>query len=115
MNPEQFVNMIRQAVIDDNVATYKDLFENTSIQDATDQYWIRALGLFHELSDEDKETFLKIIRQVSLDTISSVFAIFDGVSCQDDIHGNFSLRFDSESDNLNGDLQDILLELEEDA
>ncbi|AJQ94842.1 hypothetical protein [Gynuella sunshinyii] len=114
MKPEEFVKKIRQSVLDENIAIYKDLFANTEIDQASDPYWQEALGLFKKLGDKEKETLFKIMRQVSVDTISNLFALLDGVSCLEDQDGDFSLTIENEKKQLNGDLQDIFLEIEED-
>ncbi len=113
MKPEEFVQKIRQSVLDENVVIYKDLFETTEVEQASDPYWKEALCLFKKLSNEDREILFKIIRQVSIDTISNLFAILDGVSCLEDQEGDFSLTLDDKPEKLNGDLQDIFLEIEE--
>lgn len=115
MKPEEFVKKIRQSVLDENIAIYKDLFEGTSIDQATDLYWIEALGLFNKLSDDDKKILFKIMRQVSVDTISNIFALFDGINFLEDQTENFSLTLNDKQERLNGDLQDIFLEIEENA
>jgi len=114
MKPEEFVKKIRQSVLDENIAIYKDLFANTEVDQVSDPYWHEALGLFNKLSDEEKETLFKIMRQVSVDAISNLFALLDGVSCLEDQDGDFSLTIENEQEQLNGDLQDIFLEIEED-
>jgi len=114
MKPEEFVKKIRQSVLDENVAIYRDLFETTEVDQASDPYWKEARGLFEKLGDKEKETLFKIMRQVSVDTISNMFALLDGVSCLEDQDGDFSLTIENEQEQLNGDLQDIFLEIEED-
>ncbi|WP_185843532.1 hypothetical protein [Pseudoalteromonas luteoviolacea] len=54
------------------------------------------------------------MRQVSVDTISNLFALLDGVSCLEDQDGDFRLTIENVKEQLNGDLQDIFLEIEED-
>lgn len=113
MEAENFVNKIRQSVIDENTSIYKDLFETTAINQANDPYWQEALKLFGQLDDVQKETLFKIMRQVSVDTVSNIFAILDGVSSLENQDGEFTLSLDGDSQKLNGDLQDIFLSLEE--
>jgi hypothetical protein len=113
MTPENFVKKIRQSVLDENTVIYRDLFEMTEVEQASDLYWKEALALFNKLSNEDKETLFKIMRQISVDTISNFFAVLDGVNCLEDQEGDFSLKLDNKPEKLNGDLQDIFLEIEE--
>jgi hypothetical protein len=63
------------------------------------------------LSAEDRDVFLRIIRQVIVDTTSNLLAIVDGVSRLPQVEGEFMLSYDGEA--LNGELQDAFLELEE--
>lgn len=112
MSPEDFVKKIRQSVIDENSAIYRNLFENTQVDQATDPYWREALGFFHKLEDKDKEILFKIMRQATVDTVSNMFSVFDGVSSLVDQDGDFSLTFEG-GEPLNGDLQDYFLEAEE--
>ena len=114
MKPEEFVKKIRQSVLDENIAIYKDLFETTEVDQASDPYWKEALDLFEKLGDKEKETLFKIMRQVSVDTISNMFALLDGVICLEEQDGDFSLTIENKQEQLNGDLQDIFLEIEED-
>ena len=55
MKPKDFVNGIYEAVIDENIQIYKDLFYNTSVEQASDFYWKNALKLFGELSEEQQK------------------------------------------------------------
>lgn len=114
MKPEDFVQKVRQSIIDENMVIYKDLFENTSIEKVNDPYWKEALGFFKDLSDENKRVLFNIMRQTSIDTTSNLFAILDGVAYLEGQKGSLSLiSNDEESEILNGSLQDILLEFEE--
>ncbi|HIF9540201.1 TPA: hypothetical protein ACX6S1_000369 [Photobacterium damselae] len=114
MKPEEFVKKVRQSILDENIAIYKDLFETTEVDQASDPYWKEALSLFDKLGDKEKKTLFRIMRQVSVDTISNMFALLDGVSCLEDQDGDFSLTIENVQEQLNGDLQDIFLEIEKD-
>jgi hypothetical protein len=78
MSPENFVSEIRAAVVEQNSAIYKDLFESTSVESASDPYWKRALALYASLSDSDRKVLFEIMRQATVDTISNVLGILDG-------------------------------------
>ncbi|PSU16341.1 transposase [Photobacterium kishitanii] len=113
MKPEEFVKKVKQSVIDDNLTIYKDLFKNTDADHVSDLYWKESLTFFKKLSDEEKETMFKIMRQVSVDTVSNIFGILDGISYLEGQSGDFLLTVDNKQEQLNGDLQDIFLEIEE--
>lgn len=112
MEATDFVNGIRRSVIDDNLTAYKDLFENSN--QASDPYWKEALAFFSSLNVDQRNTLYKIIRQVEVDTVSSVLGILDGTTYVDDEASNFKLLTDEGEQPLNGELQDIFLEMEED-
>ncbi len=115
MKPEDFVKKIRESILDENVGIYKDLFNSTSVDEASDEYWKEALRFYGKLNSEERETLFKIIRQVSVDTISNLFGVLDGVTCLDDQGEDFTLTIgDDGKGKINGDLQDIFLEIEED-
>lgn len=113
MIPEEFVKKIRLSVLDENQAIYKDLFQNTDVKDASDSYWQGALGLFGNLNDSEREILFSIIRQVTVDTVSNMFGVLDGVTTLEDFDDDLVLSLEGGEEQLNGDLQDIFLEIEE--
>ena len=113
MKPESFVKNTRSSIIDLNIGLYKEMFEKGSEEQATDLYWKEALTFFGKLTQSEKDVFFKIIRQVSVDTTSSIFAVLDGVSEFEDQDQEFILSTKESNDCLSGSLQDLFLELEE--
>ncbi|MBW8321032.1 MAG: hypothetical protein K0M49_12065 [Arenimonas sp.] len=113
VTPEDFVMKIRKSVINENQVLYRDLFENTPIDSATDPYWINAKNLFGSLKHDQRDIFLEVIRQTSIDTASNLLGIIDGVNSIDDVNGDFLLTYDGGDEPLNGDLQSIFLVEEE--
>jgi hypothetical protein len=112
MTPTQFVFGIRETVVRANNEIYGELFANTSPIQASDEHWQRALTLFNKLSNDEKETFLKTLKQVSVDTVSNVFGVLDGLNDVDGSIEPFTL-LDGAGTKLNGDLQALFLESEE--
>ncbi|WP_430906563.1 hypothetical protein [Maribacter sp. 2-571] len=112
MKPEEFVNSIKELVINENLNIYKDLFETTNVDDVTDLYWKNALSFFRLLSDSQKSVFYQILRQVEVDTVSNIFAVLDGVTFLEGQERDFILEYEGKK--VNVDLQDIFLESEED-
>lgn len=106
MNAEQFTAQIKASVVEENVRIYRDLFENT--ENATDPYWQRALAFYRSLDESQKEVFFEVIRQTIIDTVSSLFAVIDGVTYLDGQDGDCSLTCGP--DQLSGELQDHFLE-----
>ncbi len=115
MKPIDFVNLIRELVIEENTATYRDLFTNTDPCKASDEYWIEALALFNKLDKEDKATFFKVLRQIGVDTTSTILGVLDGVSYTGDPDNQFLLTTLKSSGPINGELQDVFLEQEENS
>jgi hypothetical protein len=106
MTPEQLVNLLHSSVIDENVTLYRQLFARTDLEKASDPYWNRALALFGGLCEEQREFFFEVVRQVAIDTTSSVLGVIDGASRPEGADGRFELTH-------NGDLQSLFLVEEE--
>ncbi len=110
MEPREFIQGVRESIVKSNLNTYQALF-NTK-DNITDPYWINALSFFSSLNDEQKVVFFNIVRQVEVDTISSFLAILDGIKIIKGQNSDFKLTTISDDLVINGDLQDIFLELE---
>lgn len=115
MKSIDFINGIREAVVEENLEIYKDLFENTNIESATDRYWKEALLFFSKLDSTDKNIFFRILRQIEVDTTSNILSILDGVSWLEGQEDEFKLTTKNSNDIINGELQDKFLELEENS
>jgi hypothetical protein len=113
MTPQDFISQIRATVVQQNAVIYKGLFESTRPEAARDPYWKRALTLHRSLSESDRAVLMEIIRQVTTDTVSNLFAILDGVSTLEGAREDFVLTSKSDNRKLNGNLQDLFLEAEE--
>ncbi len=111
MNGEEFITGIRKSIIVSNLETYRELFTGTRPEDASDPYWKTALRLFAELDDAEREVLFSIMRQVMVDTVSNLFAVFDGVSDLPGQDGAFDVRIEGNS--IVGSLQDQFLAAEE--
>ena len=112
MKPSHFVNQIRKIVIEESNEFYKESF-NTNIT-ATDKYWKKAIEFFNKLDNEGKQMLFEIIKEVEVDTISCIFGILDGVIWIDGQENDFILTIEDSESIINGDLQSIFLEKEED-
>ncbi|WP_299143992.1 hypothetical protein [uncultured Vibrio sp.] len=113
MTPEGFVKNTRTSIIDLNVELYKETFDHCLKGQVIDPYWKDALTLFKKLDSSEREVFFNVIRQVSVDTTSSIFAVLDGVSEFEGQDKEFVLNSEGSEERLNGSLQDLFLELEE--
>ena len=77
---EEFVQRVYESVVNENLDSYKDLFQNTEITNTTMNYWKKAITFYSSFEDGEKSIFFDIIRQIIIDTISSIFEIMDGSS-----------------------------------
>ena len=109
MDSTQFVQEIKKSVVDESLLIYQDLFQNST--NATDPYWIEALSFFSTLNIEQKTTFFKIIRQIEVDTTSTILGIIDGVVSIGEFDELLLINAE-ENKTLNGALQDEFLALE---
>lgn len=113
MKSIEFIEGLRSEVIESNLQAYQNLFTNTKLENTKDKYWMNALKLFNSLSSDQKKVFFAIIRQVEVDTVSNILAVLDGITpLANNQTGDFKLPFDNSNTSINGNLQDIFLELE---
>lgn len=105
---EMFIKSVYKTVVEENKELYKDLFDNTTIDKATDQYWKQSLNLYNSLSKENKEVLINIIEQTMIDTISNVFGIIDESSTLNGCNIKTKLLLDGKD--TDGELQETFLE-----
>ncbi|WP_423735137.1 hypothetical protein [Chitinophaga caseinilytica] len=111
MNALEFVTAIKREVIDNGMQGYENTLGNETA--ATDPLWIATRKLYSSLSSSDQSTLLQFVRLVQVDTLSHIFGILDGSSYLNEKRESFQLISEVDGETLNGDLQDILLEMEE--
>lgn len=114
MNQQTFAEGLYKNIISGNLNVYQDLFNNTKVEQATDFYWKKALKLYLNLSPEDKTVFFKILKQVEIDTVSNVLGVLDGSTSLEGIDGELVLMSEDGNKKINGELQDLFLEIAED-
>jgi hypothetical protein len=113
MKSIEFIEGLRSVVIESNFQIYQDLFNNTRSEDTKDRYLINALKLFNALTADQKKVLFTIIRQIEVDTVSNILAILDGTTSLGNYQpGDIKLTFNNSNHPLQGNLQDIFLELE---
>jgi hypothetical protein len=103
MTPEEFSRKIYDVVVEENMAIYRRTFLHTKPSEAADPYYKRVLTLFNEVSPAQKDCLFEIMRQVTVDTVSSVLGVIDGSSLIDSNAPTFELMCGVE--HLEGDLQ----------
>jgi len=105
---KMFIKSIYKTVVEENKELYQDLFDNTTIDKRTDEYWKQSLNLYKNLSKENKEVLINIIEQTMIDTISNIFGIIDGSST---LNGcNIKTKLLLNGKDTDGELQDTFLE-----
>ncbi|MDO7245211.1 transposase [Acinetobacter pittii] len=113
MNNKEFVKEIINTVSDKYIDTYQQIYSSTLIDNKIkkDPYWFDALTFYQSLSQKDKETLFKIIKQTTIDTTSTILGIIDGPVSLNQISGDFTLTYTENEKTviLNGDLQDEFL------
>ncbi|OCA83659.1 transposase [Bacillus sp. FJAT-27986] len=109
---EDFIKALYKSIVIENLKIYNELFNTITVNKNTDEYWVEALDLYSSLSEENKKTLMKIIKQTMIDTISNVLGVIDGNSTLDNFSKELTLYIE-EMEN-NDDLQDLFLEFIED-
>lgn len=104
---ELFVRSIYESIVEENLGIYKNIYKKGQITERTDEYWKQAIGLYKDLSDDNKEILMRIIKQTMIDTISNVFGIIDGSSTLKNCTIQPKLFLDSVD--TEGELQDYFL------
>ncbi len=86
MTPQDVATGLMRDVVNSNITAYKEIFYHTGLDEVTDPYWHRALSFFSSLSEEQQTALFEVVRQVSVDTVSNVLGILDGVSMIEGAH-----------------------------
>lgn len=105
---KKFVEMIYKTIIEDGSGIYRDLFENTEVTERTVDYWKNALELYSSFDDKKKEIFMEIIKQIIIDTVSSLFGVLDGTSTLSGGEFEFEVKINGIS--TEDELQDSFLQ-----
>ena len=112
MEPRKFIGEIRERLIVDALQSYVELFTNTQISEASDPHWVEALNFFQALDEKKRNLFFSILRQISVDTVSEFLSILDGLTLLNGQNNEFVLTEKGDEKIINGDLQDLFLQLE---
>ena len=93
MNSEEFVRELRKEVIEDGMTFYQEFFENKDDFSSGDSYWRDVTTFYAGLDEKQQAVLLAIVRQVSVDTVSNLLGIIDGVCYLEGLTGQLSLKF----------------------
>lgn len=108
---ESFVKSLYESIVKENLQLYKNLYETTNVSTETDDYWRQTISFYDSLTDENKDTLMRIIEQNMIDTISNVLGVIDGSSTLKDYSLEPKLLLGSKD--TEGELQDLFLEFVE--
>ena len=111
MEAKEFVIKLRERVIENDFNVYRDLLDPNI--EATDPIWDGILRIYNTINKKQQEDLLKFLRLTQVNTLSHVLGILDGPINLSESNVNFILITDKENKAINGDLQDIFLEMEE--
>lgn len=114
---EVFVKAIYRTIIEGNLASYKEMYEERLDhaklgKSEIDVYWEKQDEFYNKLNSEQKEVLMLMMKQTMIDTILHVFGIIDGSSGLVDAEVEPTLLLDSIDSE--GDLQDLFLAYIED-
>jgi hypothetical protein len=112
MKSVEFVEAIRQRVIESDYAVYQNLLG--SADEAKDPIWKNILPVYKGLAKEQQESFLNFLRLIQVNAVSHILGILDGSTYLNENKESFILKTESDEGVINGNLQDIFLEMEED-
>jgi len=107
MKAEDFTEQICKRILNENTDIYSNLLENTDVNEATDVNWQKVLEVYQKLEESERNRFKGFVRQIITDTISSTFAVLDGMTWLENQTDDFVLSHSKTK--LNGNLQDIFL------
>jgi hypothetical protein len=108
MTADEFVDCVRTEVIDGTNSAYTAILQDPCVDRITDEYWKQVVQLYSSLDESGRAVIRRIMKQASIDAVSGVFAILDGVTILDECRGDFVLSYD-EGPPLNGSLADLFL------
>ncbi|WP_051686820.1 hypothetical protein [Microbulbifer sp. HZ11] len=114
MKGQEFVSKVYAELVENSVSQYREMYEKANPERASDEFGRKAICFYQGLSSDDKEVLLQMMRQVSVDTVSHIFAVLDGVSWLEGQESDFCLSQEhSRGTLINGDLQGMFLEQDE--
>jgi hypothetical protein len=110
MNEKKLVKALKRTIVDDNLSYYKETLDNFDIDETSDPYWNDLILFYRGLPKEHKNQLIKLIRQTSVDAVSNVLGIIDGVV---DFPMEMKLIDQTSGKEFESELQEEFLELTE--
>lgn len=107
VEPEHLVDEILTRTVSENVTFYKSMLDNIPRNEVTDPYWKELLAFYDKSNQGEREIIVKLMKQVSQDSIASLLSIIDG-SGYSELGSELKLSDDS-GKRLQGELSDIFI------
>lgn len=107
MKPEHLVDEILTRTVSENVTFYESMLNNIPRNEVTDPYWKELLAFYDKSNQEERELIVKLMKQVSQDSIASLLSIIDG--CGYSELGSELKLSDESGKILQGELSDIFI------
>lgn len=105
---EQFIKDVFESIVEEGTKTYREIYENYDITEKTIAYWKNAKQLYQSLDETQRIIFMGIIRQTIIDTISTLFGVFDGTTFI--FENEYAIEVKVNEDDTDNELQDCFLE-----
>lgn len=77
---EQIGRALYHSIVEDNLAIYRETFNEKGDISEWIEYWQKAVALYRTLDESQREVFFSILRQTITDTVSNVLAVLDNVA-----------------------------------
>ena len=108
---KEFMKGMYQIAVIEHLNYYNDMLQNCEVTKYSTEYWKDAIALYSSLTEKEKSILLRIVRQTSVDAISSVLGIMDNTTFLQ--NGSFECKLYINKINTEFELQDTFLELVE--
>ncbi|MBI6527602.1 hypothetical protein JEP40_00490 [Proteus vulgaris] len=113
MKKDKFViNEIYKELFEDNLKQYSERLNRPDPESHHEGTFSQVNKIFVNLSEEERNSLINMMKIVMTDTASTIFGTLDGTHFVNNIDEDFRLIYDNEE--IQGDLQDHFLALVED-
>lgn len=102
---------IHEEVTEHNLQIFRNRYLETDYTRITNAEFRRAMEFAQSLSESDRATFMEILRQVIVDTASTVLGVFEGSVVPAQVEGTVSVLYDDHD--ISDEIQTAFLVIEE--
>lgn len=78
MKEKNLALALKNKVIDENILFYKNTLDSFNKDEITDLHWKKLIDFYRQQPEENKDLFVRTIRQVAIDSVSNILGIIDG-------------------------------------